>query len=91
MAVFLMVSMVPILGWQARNKIETDYSGFSAIYDLNLYWGVNAAIQARLEGKTTQQLQADMGFRSGDKYFELHPEQRSWSRVQMLEYWNAKQ
>jgi 4-amino-4-deoxy-L-arabinose transferase-like glycosyltransferase len=88
--VFLIVSIMPILLWQARNKIETGYSGFSEINDLGLYWYVRAGIQARLEGKTTQQQQTDMGFRSGDKYFELHPEQRSWSRVQMLQYWRRE-
>ncbi len=38
LCVFMAVSMTPIFIWQARNRIETGYPGFSAIFDLGMYW-----------------------------------------------------
>jgi len=45
-AVFFLVSMGLIAVWQVRNKIEADYSGFSAITAQNLYFYVGAGILA---------------------------------------------
>jgi 4-amino-4-deoxy-L-arabinose transferase-like glycosyltransferase len=88
--VFLSASMLPIFMWQARNRIETGYSGFSAIYDVDMYWGVAAVIQARLQGRTAHQQQLDMGFTNWDKYLEQHPEQRLWGRAKLLQHWRSE-
>ena len=88
--VFMLVSMTPIFMWQVRNRIETGYSGFSAIYDLDLYWGIGAVIQAKLHGRTAHQQQLDMGFKNWGKYLEHHPEQRSWGQAKLLRYWRSE-
>ncbi len=85
-AVFFLVSMGLIAVWQVRNKIEADYSGFSAITAQNLYFYVGAGILAEIEGTPFPQQQARMGYGDSAAYFSLHPEQRTWGQSQIYQY-----
>ena len=82
----LLISMAMIVVWQARNKIETGYSGFSAISDQNLYFYVGGAILAKKHGVRLSQQLENMGYGVPETYFSLHPEQRSWSRDEVYRY-----
>ncbi len=59
-AIFLIVSSAPLLAWQARNYVETGYSGFSTAQDFNLHWYVTASIVADRTKKTVMQQQWEM-------------------------------
>ena len=78
-AVFLAVSFGPLAAWQARNRAQTGYGGFSAITAVNLHHCQAASIRARLEGKSYQEVR-----------WEDHPEQSSWSAVQRYEVWKRE-
>ncbi len=49
--IFLVISMSLLGIWQIRNKIETEYSGFSTVFDKSLYYAQAASVMAKLEGK----------------------------------------
>ena len=83
-AVFLVVSFGPLAAWQARNRAETGYSGFSAISSINLYFCQAASIRAKLEGLPYLEVRRRMG--SGEE----HPEQLSWSDTQRYQFWKRE-
>jgi 4-amino-4-deoxy-L-arabinose transferase-like glycosyltransferase len=84
--VFFLISMGIIAVWQARNRIETGYSGFSAISDQNLYFYVGGGILAEKKGIDKVDQLANMGYGLPKVYFSLHPEQRTWSRDEVYRY-----
>jgi 4-amino-4-deoxy-L-arabinose transferase-like glycosyltransferase len=79
-AVFLIVSFGPLAAWQARNKAETGYNGFSAISAINLYFCQAASIRAKLEGLPYLEVRDRLGS------FAEHPEQASWSDPQRYQF-----
>ncbi len=85
-AVFFIISMGIIVVWQARNKIETGYSGFSAISDQNVYFYVGGGILAKKNGAKPPEQRAKMGYGVPETYFALHPEQRTWSQDEIYRY-----
>jgi len=85
-AVFFLISMSIIVVWQARNKIETGYSGFSAISDQNLYFYVGGGILAKKDGVKLHEQLAKMGYGVPETYFALHPEQRTWTQDEIHRY-----
>ncbi len=84
--VFFLISMGIIGVWQARNRIETGYSGFSAISDQNLYFYVGGGILAEKNGTDMADQLTNMGYGVPETYFSLHPEQRTWSRDEIYRY-----
>jgi hypothetical protein len=84
--VFFLISMGIIVVWQARNKIETGYSGFSAISDQNLYFYVGGGILAKKNGVTPSEQLVKMGYGVPETYFALHPEQRTWTQDEIYRY-----
>jgi 4-amino-4-deoxy-L-arabinose transferase-like glycosyltransferase len=84
--VFFLISMGIIAVWQARNRIETGFSGFSAISDQNLYFYVGGGILAHKHKIDMVDQLASMGYGLPQKYFSLHPEQRGWSRDEIYKY-----
>jgi 4-amino-4-deoxy-L-arabinose transferase-like glycosyltransferase len=85
-AVFFLISMGIIVVWQARNKIETGYSGFSAISDQNLYFYVGGGILAKQNGVKPPEQLVKMGYGVPEAYFALHPEQLTWPRDKIYRY-----
>lgn len=83
---FFVISMAMIVVWQARNKIETGYSGFSAISDQNLYFYVGGAILAEKNGVRFSEQLENMGYGVPETYFSLHPEQRTWSQDEVYRF-----
>jgi 4-amino-4-deoxy-L-arabinose transferase-like glycosyltransferase len=84
--VFFLISMGIIAVWQARNRIETGFSGFSAISDQNLYFYVGGGILAQKDKMDMAEQRASMGYGLPQTYFSLHPEQRTWSRDEVYRY-----
>lgn len=84
--IFLLASMSIIAVWQARNRIETGYSGFSAISDQNLYFYLGGGILAEKYKIDMADQLTNMGYGDPETYFSLHPEQRTWSRDEIYRY-----
>jgi 4-amino-4-deoxy-L-arabinose transferase-like glycosyltransferase len=85
-AVFFLIPMGIIVVWQARNKIETGYSGFSAISDQNLYFYVGGGILAKKNGVKPPEQLVKMGYGVPETYFALHPEQLTWTQDKIYRY-----
>jgi len=77
--VFLLVFCLALAPWVVRNSKVAEYRGFASISDKGLYFYAAAAVQAKLEHKSFAQQQEEMGFWDQERYFQVHPEQRSWS------------
>ena len=76
---FFVLSMSPLVAWQARNWALTGYSGFSAITDINLYYYNAVAVLAVKTGVPYDELQVRLGAWDLQDYFRNFPEQRRWS------------
>jgi len=88
--IFFMISMGLIVLWQVRNRVDTGYSGFSAISDQNLYFYVGAGILAEKNGIKYIDQQKKMGYGDPETYFSQHPEQRTWSQDKIYRYKNRE-
>lgn len=77
---FLVCSLLIIGLWQVRNYRETGYSGFSSVFDYNLYCYQAASVLAVREGIPYYEMQHSMGCPDNDIYLWKHPEQSSWDR-----------
>jgi 4-amino-4-deoxy-L-arabinose transferase-like glycosyltransferase len=84
--VFLFVSMGLLGLWQVRNKIQADYSGFSAVTDMNLYFFAGAAVLSVQQGIPVYEMQNQMGYRDTNIYLLNHPEQRNWNQDERYTY-----
>ncbi|MFQ5901745.1 MAG: ArnT family glycosyltransferase [Thermodesulfobacteriota bacterium] len=84
--VFLLLSSGLIGLWQLRNKIETGYSGFSAITDINLYFYQGASVLAAKQGISYYEMQDRMGYHDTETYLSNHPDQVEWSQNKKYEY-----
>jgi Dolichyl-phosphate-mannose-protein mannosyltransferase len=86
----LLLSVLPLLTiWQARNWIETGYSGFSSIVEKNLYFFQSAEVSAELQHISLGAEQKELGYLDEAAYVAIHPEQRDWSQSQRLHYMRA--
>ncbi len=83
---FLVVSMSPLLAWQARNWALTGYSGFSAIADINLYYYNAGAVLALKTGVPYDELQVRMGLWGLEDYFKNFPEQTHWTDAERFSF-----
>lgn len=83
---FLAVAMTPVLGWQLRNWLVADYSGFSLIGGKDLYYDAASAILADKAGISVKDQKVIMGYNNEDVYFRLHPEQRGWTEHEIVNY-----
>jgi len=93
----LLVSVLPwFAAWQIRNWIETGYSGFSSVTEVNLYFFVAADVKARMEHRPLRDVRIELGFPGGldygeqaylyEPYLALHPEQTRWNQAQRLAF-----
>ena len=85
----VMVTIAVVLPWHVRNR-ALDFSGFSAIASVNMYFYNAAAVQARQSGESYAEVQAAMGYRDGRVYARLHPEQDTWSPGRRYTYMGAE-
>jgi hypothetical protein len=97
----LLISVLPWLAaWQVRNWIETGYSGFSSIREMNLYFFVAADVTARVEHRLSLEVTRELGYEfftnhSGQdylfqSYLDLHPEQIGWNQAQRLDFMRSQ-
>jgi hypothetical protein len=97
----LLISVLPWLAaWQVRNKLETGYSGFSSITDLNAYFFISAEIASHVERRSFSSAVKESGYseftnHSGQvylfpPYLAQHPEQAEWSQSQRLAFMHAE-
>ena len=84
--IFCVISFALLGLWQVRNYRQTGYSGFSIAADYNLYFHQVAALQANAEQRPFYEVMEEMGFYDREKYFQAHPEQRSWPLAQRYEF-----
>ena len=83
----VMAIAVPLLGaWQVRNFVETGFGGFSSVAAKNLYFYQAAGVVARVEGRSFEEVQKELGYADADEYLSVHPEQRDWSEGQRVDY-----
>jgi 4-amino-4-deoxy-L-arabinose transferase-like glycosyltransferase len=84
--VFLALSMGLIGLWQWRNFSETGYSGFSTVDGKTIYFFHGASVEAANRKIPLHDLQDQMGYRDPNVYWQLHPEQKSWTEAQINRY-----
>jgi hypothetical protein len=77
---FFSLSLSPLLLWQARNRAETGYGGFSAIADHNLYYYQASAVLARIESRRLEDVQAELE----QACLARHPDQRFLTAAERL-------
>ncbi|MFZ5450920.1 MAG: glycosyltransferase family 39 protein [Thermodesulfobacteriota bacterium] len=83
---FFLLSMSPLVAWQARNWALTGYSGFSAIADINLYFYNAGAVLAMKTGVPYDEVQERLGLWNLKDYFKNFPEQSRWSDAQRFHF-----
>lgn len=99
--VLLLISVLPWLAaWQIRNRIETGYSGFSSISDVNLYFLTSAEVTARAENRSWLEVREELGYLGGkdykqraylyQPYLARNPEQAGWSQGQRLAFMHSE-
>jgi hypothetical protein len=95
----LLISVLPWLAaWQIRNRVETGYSGFSSISEVNLYFHVTVNLLERVEHRHDD---AQLGYSSFcnchngqsylyEPYVKQHPEQAGWNQAQRLAFMHSE-
>jgi hypothetical protein len=84
--VFPLMFGLTLAPWIIRNARSAGYNGFSSVSDEALYFYSAAAVQARLEHKSFAQVQQDLGWNDRERYFESHPDQRTWSQGKIARF-----
>jgi len=72
--------------WQVRNGEETGYFGFSALMPIETYFDKAGSVLATQQRISYYEMRERLGFSDERVYFALHPEQKTWSTKQRLEY-----
>jgi hypothetical protein len=85
---FVVVSVGLTGLWQIRNMSETGYSGFSAIASDNMYFIGAASVLAAQQHVPYYGMRDRLGYQDQRIYFQEHPEQRTWSVAQRINYMN---
>lgn len=87
---FLVVFQLVLARWVLRNTWVADYRGFSSAGDWNLYFFSDAAVRAKLEHRSFAEVQAGLGPYNDKIYFQVHPEQSTWSRGRVARAWGVE-
>jgi len=87
---FALLAFGPLVLWQARNYAVAGYPRFSAISDINLYFYQAAGTLALERGEPIGEVQRELGYGDEGAYLRSHPEQRSWSQVERLQFQHDK-
>ncbi|HUY88628.1 MAG TPA: glycosyltransferase family 39 protein [Pirellulales bacterium] len=83
---FVCLAFGPLVVWQARNYAVAGYPRFSAISDINLYFYQAAGALSAEREAPVREVQRELGYGDERAYLRLHPEQRSWSQAERLEF-----
>jgi 4-amino-4-deoxy-L-arabinose transferase-like glycosyltransferase len=87
----LLITVLPFLAaWQLRNSLETGYTGFSSIVEKNLYFFQSAEINAQLDHVSLAAEQDKLGYADQSAWDSQHPEQRTWTQRQRLQFMRAE-
>jgi hypothetical protein len=97
----LLISVLPWLSiWQIRNWVETGYTGFSSVREINLYYDSAADVTAHVEHRPFLAVRRELGyfdfnnysgqFYLSQPYLALHPEQAGWSQGQRLAFMHSE-
>jgi len=87
---FALAFVAILIPWMIRNNQVAGYRGFSAIIDVNLYFYSGAAVEAKVEHKNFLQVQDELGWSNEPRYFQAHPEQRTWTQGQIFAFERAE-
>ncbi len=85
---FVIVSLGLTGLWQVRNKVESGYSGFSAIASDNMYFIGAASVLAAQQHVPYYGMRDRLGYQNPRVYFHDHPEQKTWSVARRSNYMN---
>ena len=83
---FVIVSVVLTGLWQVRNRVEIGYSGFSAVASDNMYFILAASVLAAQQHVPYYVMRDRLGYQNQRVYFREHPEQKTWSAAQRVNY-----
>jgi hypothetical protein len=83
---FLIISVTLTGLWQIRNKLETGYSGFSAIASDNLYFISAGSVLAAKQHVPYYEMRDRLGYQDYSVYLQEHPEQKNWSVAHRVQY-----
>jgi hypothetical protein len=97
----LLISVLPWLAaWQVRNWVETGYSGFSSVKEIDLYIWDAADVTARVEHRPFSEVSREFGIidytnTSGQLYLSQtylaqHPEQAGWNQAQRIAFMHSE-
>ena len=87
----LLLSVMPWLAaWQARNKIETGFGGFSSIVAWNLYFYQAAEVEARVAHRPFMEVQSGLGYPDEQSYLARHPEQAGWDQARRVAFMRSE-
>ena len=81
LSVFALTAVGPLVAWKTRNLIETDYSGFSAVQEVNLYLWIGPSIRAEADGGSWREAQNGLLAELDRLTIE-----NAWSRTERYEY-----
>jgi 4-amino-4-deoxy-L-arabinose transferase-like glycosyltransferase len=70
---FFLCCALPLGAWQLRNWHLTQYPGFSAIVESDLYFYQQAQVIAALEGRSLEDVQTKLGKFDPEVVFQQHP------------------
>jgi hypothetical protein len=86
---FVIVSLGLTGLWQVRNQVELGYPGFSAIASDNMYFIGAGSVLAAQQHVPYYEMRDHLGYQNPRVYFHDHPEQKTWSVAQRINYLNS--
>jgi len=86
LALFVIVTMGPVIVWQLRNKMETGFGGFSGVSSSNMYLYQAASVLAEQQHVSFAEMQNRLGHGGPERYFRVHPEQATWPLARRYQY-----
>jgi hypothetical protein len=100
-AVLLLCVLPWLAAWQVRNWVETGYSGFASVKEVNLYFFNVPLVIATAEHRDFLEVQNQMMGRVCGRgcneqlylyqpYLALHPDQAAWSQGQRLAFMHSE-
>ena len=83
---FLLSSVALTVPWRVRNLVEADYSGFSGISSVYMYFYLATSVLAAQQHVAFFEVQQQLGYLNEEVYLEHYPWQRGWTEGQRLNY-----
>ncbi|MDR3751152.1 MAG: glycosyltransferase family 39 protein [Terracidiphilus sp.] len=89
-AVLLLSTMPWLAAWQVRNYVETGFAGFSSIQAQDLYYFSAGEVTARLEHRTLDQVDNDLGYGNEGAFLARHPEAATWNQKLRIDFMRSE-